>query len=241
MFLWSITAVLTIGGLPLAAADLSKIDRTIGKEPAYKSKPKYCLVVVGPRGKTRVWLVLDHNVLFIDRKCNGDLTVPDDRLKKEFVGSDRFPWATINPPNGGESFDLRVGAKAGEDGQQTNVRIEFLAASGKCRSQRTDGVLVFADRPQDAPIVHFAGDFTLTILDWHKPLEPRQLVRDDKEHELSILVGTPVFANKHQAFATVNEIFRALPEAAGFPTMEFEFPGKETDRKSIRTQAKMRY
>ena len=32
-------------------ADLTKIDRTIAKEPAYKSKPKYCLLVFGPGGE----------------------------------------------------------------------------------------------------------------------------------------------------------------------------------------------
>src|SRR5438067_566227 len=41
------------------AADLAKIDRTIVKEPAYKSAPKYCLLVFGPEAATRVWLVLD--------------------------------------------------------------------------------------------------------------------------------------------------------------------------------------
>jgi hypothetical protein len=41
------------------AADLSKIDRTIKKEPKYKGKPKYCLLVFGPEAKTRIWLVLD--------------------------------------------------------------------------------------------------------------------------------------------------------------------------------------
>jgi hypothetical protein len=40
------------------AADLAKVDRSIKKEPAYQSKsPKYCLVVIGPEAKTRIWLV----------------------------------------------------------------------------------------------------------------------------------------------------------------------------------------
>ena len=37
------------------AADLTTIDRTIVKEPAYRSKAvKYCLLVFGPEAKTRV-------------------------------------------------------------------------------------------------------------------------------------------------------------------------------------------
>src|SRR5262245_61639518 len=61
---WSIAVALTLGTLPLAAADLAKIDRTIGKEPTYKSKPKYCLVVVGPEAKTRLWVVLDGSTVY---------------------------------------------------------------------------------------------------------------------------------------------------------------------------------
>ena len=36
------------------AVDLSKIERTISKEPAYKNKPKYGLLAFGEQGKTRV-------------------------------------------------------------------------------------------------------------------------------------------------------------------------------------------
>src|SRR5215831_19039839 len=67
---------------PAEAADLSKIDRTIGKEPAYQSKPKYCLVVYGPEAKTRVWLVLDDDVLYTDRNGDGNLTDKHERRLK---------------------------------------------------------------------------------------------------------------------------------------------------------------
>jgi hypothetical protein len=63
------------------AADLSKIDRTIKKEPKYKGKPKYCLSVFGPEAKTCVWLVLDGDVLYVDRNGNGDLTEEDERVE----------------------------------------------------------------------------------------------------------------------------------------------------------------
>jgi len=37
-------------------ADLTKIDRTIAKEPAYQSRtPKYGLLVFGPEAKSRAW------------------------------------------------------------------------------------------------------------------------------------------------------------------------------------------
>ena len=63
------------------AADLTKIDRTIAKEPTYQSKtPKYGLLVFGPEAKSRVWVVLDGDFLYVDRNCNGDLTEKGERL-----------------------------------------------------------------------------------------------------------------------------------------------------------------
>jgi hypothetical protein len=79
---------LVLFSAPATAADLSKIDRTIKKEPTYKTKPKYCLLLFGPEAKTRAWLVLDGDVLFIDRWADGDLTHPEDRLKIHRVSQD---------------------------------------------------------------------------------------------------------------------------------------------------------
>src|SRR5262245_48209470 len=72
--------VLAVLGSAASAADLAKIDRTIAKEPAYKGKPKYCLLVFGPEAQTRVWLVLDGDTLYADRNGNGDLTEEGERL-----------------------------------------------------------------------------------------------------------------------------------------------------------------
>src|SRR5207244_1492585 len=68
---------------PLLAADLSKVDRTIAKEPAYQTKPKYCLLVFGPEAQHRVWLVLDGDTLYVDRNGNGDLTEPGEKVAAE--------------------------------------------------------------------------------------------------------------------------------------------------------------
>src|SRR5262245_59581048 len=77
---------------PAVAADLTKIERVICKEPIYQSKsPKYCLLVFGPEAETRVWLVLDlvsepweadggKNALHVDRNGNGDLTERGKRV-----------------------------------------------------------------------------------------------------------------------------------------------------------------
>jgi hypothetical protein len=66
--------------IPAAAADLSKIDRTIKKEPAYKGKPRYCLLVFGHKATHRVWLVLDGDTLYVDRNGDGDLTEAGEKV-----------------------------------------------------------------------------------------------------------------------------------------------------------------
>jgi hypothetical protein len=84
---WVAWLVLAVGGTA-SAADLTRIDRRIGKEPAYTSKsPRYALLLLGPEAKDRVWLVKDGNVLYVDRNGNGDLTEPGEKLVAKKGGS----------------------------------------------------------------------------------------------------------------------------------------------------------
>src|SRR5579875_1276980 len=66
-----------------AAVDLTTIERKLVKEPAYRSKPRYCLMVLGPEAKTRVWLVQDDDTLYVDRNGNGDLTEANEKVTAE--------------------------------------------------------------------------------------------------------------------------------------------------------------
>jgi RNA polymerase sigma factor (sigma-70 family) len=74
-----------------ASADagwLKNINRTIRKEPVYASKsPRYALLVFGPRAADRVWLVHDGATLYVDRKANGDLTDPADKVAGEVLAN----------------------------------------------------------------------------------------------------------------------------------------------------------
>lgn len=76
-------AVVAAPAAAVSAADLSKIERTIAKEPACQGKPKYCLLVFGPEAAHRVWLVLDGDTLYVDRNGNGDLTAPGKKVAAE--------------------------------------------------------------------------------------------------------------------------------------------------------------
>src|SRR6476661_5244185 len=82
MVTWLVTLALAAGQPAEPAVDLAKVERTIRKEPAYKSKaPRYCLLVFGPKAEHRVWLVLDGDTLYVDRNGNGDLTEEGKRVE----------------------------------------------------------------------------------------------------------------------------------------------------------------
>jgi hypothetical protein len=87
--LWHLTFYLALLPLslvmpPSPPGNPATNDRTIRKEPAYRTNaPKYGLLVFGPQGKDRVWLVLDGNTLYVDRNGNGDLTEPSKKVVAE--------------------------------------------------------------------------------------------------------------------------------------------------------------
>src|SRR5262245_52886843 len=75
-----IALVTAAAGWPAQAADLGSIKRVILKEPVYEGTPRYCLVVFGKDADTRIWLVQDGGILYVDRNGNGDLTEPEDKV-----------------------------------------------------------------------------------------------------------------------------------------------------------------
>jgi hypothetical protein len=95
MMTWYNVGLMSMGflifGPHVSGDDLSKIERLIKKEPAYKSTPRYCLLVFGPEADKRVWLVLDGDVLYIDRNGNGDLTEAGERLSERLVDKEPGP------------------------------------------------------------------------------------------------------------------------------------------------------
>jgi hypothetical protein len=199
-----------------AGVDLAKIDRKIVKEPAYRTKPKYCLLVFGPEAKTRIWLVQDGDTLYVDRNGNGDLTELNEKVAAE---------KQEDADEGTYSFkvgDLRDGDRLHKELNVYIVKIDRLAEqedavktllkkSPKARGylvfaeldmpgrkgtgiggrvqQRSfyvdvNGVLQFADRPADAPILHFDGP-------WQVALFGRQQLKIGRDSDVVLGVGSP--------------------------------------------------
>jgi hypothetical protein len=199
----------------VAAADLSKIDRTIAKEPAYQTKKVgYCLLVIGPEAKTRVWLVQDGETLYVDRNCNGDLTEAGERVPLK-QRADQYRLFEAGDIKDGplthtglsvmqrrvteeEAANSREFARVkshGVDLWTWTVQLTAERAADDTRplprkiaySANGDGFgyLLFAERPQDAPIIHLNGPLTLGLQDW------KQRLTVGRKANVQIGVGTP--------------------------------------------------
>lgn len=196
-----------VGAGFVQAGDLDKIDRPLLKEPAYQSKnPKYALLVFGKEARTRIWLVLDGAMLYVDCNGNGDLTESGEKIagKKSTVrgedaytfaigelrdGSRRHRNATLtatemkSPPDRGphtlEIF-LRIDVDMpGYRGAGEGGRVLQVAGTSDL-----NGDLQFSDRSHDAPVLHFGGPWTIALSD-------RPTFRVNREMELYLVLGTP--------------------------------------------------
>jgi hypothetical protein len=183
---------LTIAG-QTRAVDLGAADRSLRKQPTFQSKqPQYCLMVFGPEAKTRVWVVLDGDVLYLDRNGNGDLTDPGERIAGEELFRNhpdrpdvevmrRFEltWRAGAEPIlscGPEVFWFHVIqlVPRADWHDQTWVKFQqerpysFAVATGNSGCSR-DASFRFATSPQEAPILHFDGPRRFALSDKFAP------------------------------------------------------------------------
>ncbi len=165
--------------LPALAVDLTKLDRTIAKEPAYKTAPKYCLLVFGADAKTRVWLVIDGDALYADRNGNGDLTEKGEQLITKSPPAFPEIGEIVEADSGARHTGLRIIAQ--KDGSIT----VSIKSEGK-QLQRSGGVR-FATRSKEAPIIHFNGPVSVQFTH-AETTEAREVI---KAVILGGVLGTP--------------------------------------------------
>src|SRR6266404_1299506 len=170
------------------AADLSALPRTIANEPAYKTKPKYCLVVFGPEARKKMWFVLDGDVLYVDKNRNGDLTEKGEALSciEQPLPRTSDPAYPLQACRFFSVGDIAAGGQTYTQVEivHTMLKKEFEAKTdfgkemarllkqnpgltrlgvqamrnGKVRIQ---AVAYATDSPEQAPIVHLDGPLTM--------------------------------------------------------------------------------
>ena len=92
-----VATLLACGISPAAAAYLAKFDRSIGRELEFQTKTlRYCLLVVGPEAKNRVWVAYDGAGPYTDR--TGNLSA-DERSNIFGDGFEPFEVADVPGPD----------------------------------------------------------------------------------------------------------------------------------------------
>lgn len=249
-YLLTLTAVGWLSAAaPAGAGDqgptvLSRIDRTIGKEPAYQSgAPRYCLLAFGPEAKFRVWLVQDGDVLYVDRNGNGDLTEPGERIEKKQGEAGSWRWEGIELTDGPRKHTITSVSEMTVTEDYVADAKEFARLKGKhdravnvwinVRAERPagddrplpkhiqyvingdgTGYLAFADRPQDAPVSHLNGPWGFGLQDI------KQHLVAGRQTMLQLGVDTPGAGPGTFAFV---QYPNTIPNDA-YPVGEFTFP-----------------
>jgi len=212
-------AVFVCGVSPFGAqaTDLTQVDRSLGKEPAYKEKPLYCLVALGPEAKQRVWLVLDGETLYVDTKGTGDLTQAE-RVKPRPV-----ILTGLLEPGQKEPRALRFPCAVTKDvtvdlmtinGQV--VQVDVTDARRKLALAAGGGELRFSDHPATAPVIHAGGRLVMRLP------AGRSLQRGKEPVNLMVGVGIPGLGAG--TFASLN--CASVPKDL-HPVAEVEYPAKD--------------
>jgi hypothetical protein len=242
-------ATLASMALPPDGVDLSKADRTIKKQPAYRGTPRYALLVFGPKAEHHAWLVVDSASAYVDRNGDGDLTGSGERVELDKAAGDkeRFDSGAYSGMN---VFDLGEvhGTKlllwfwVRRGGYTPKDEPEFLKEAYRLRAAhdwenatlwrevrpggRAQNSLVLTLRPEDAQICHLGGPLTVASKTaWEGAV--KRLHRGDPQALLDVYIGTPgrrpAPANPYPCFAplTIEEVPAGL-----HPVAVIEYPAK---------------
>lgn len=195
LWMWCVSCL----ALPTMAAepdrvDLTKIDRSVAKEPEYSKSPRYGLLVFGKTAEARVWLVQDGQTIYVDRNGDGDLTGADEvidgketKYSANSLSSIQFKIGNIRP-RGGRSYDnLYVTISS----SSAIVSLE-VSEKGTQRNYSGPGTsLKFAKAAKDAPIIHFDGPLELTQYSDKRVISRSLMTTKDRARALRVMIGTP--------------------------------------------------
>jgi hypothetical protein len=219
----SALAALAVSTATVVAADSTKIDRRIAKEPVYQSRsPKYCFLVFGAEAKTRVWLVLDGDTLYVDRNANGDLTEENERIKRN---GREFEAGEITEIAGKAKYvHLRLKQLDLPEKEQERLCMISLEVRDKLRQY---GIVQFADRPEEAPLLHFDGLLTMGLTDPDKQV----LGRGDTGSQINAWIATPSPATQRGATVYLDHS-QGVPSDI-HPIATIEFPNQDPKGRPI--------
>jgi hypothetical protein len=187
-----------------APIDYAKVERRIGKEPAYVGKPRYAHFVFDAAGTHRVWAVIDqsdpekgwYDVLYLDRDGDGDLTEEGERLTTTYreagepagIAVDFKVGDVVVPGTGEKHTDFRISTKPkkGREGVwfQMKWRGEVQVSGGY--GLRGIHTTRWSDAPATAPILRPTPEGPLTFATYGAA---EHVLTPGESHHVSVLVG----------------------------------------------------
>jgi hypothetical protein len=235
---------------PTPTRDAETAKRFPTKEPVYQSKgPKYCLLTFGREGKTRVWLVFDSvpnplvpgknkDYMYVDRNGNGDLTESGERVQAIIHEYDQPSFLGGAPPGKASYLEFPIGEIKDCEGtifKDVKVRVQwfvgrerpcmiYASAAGRGTQSNELHTLVFADHPQDAPVLPFGRPMTMRFA-----LGMTHLLSLTEEFNLQAEVGT-LGSGPGSFVSMMNDTF---PKDL-HPVAEIEWPHREAGKPPIK-------
>lgn len=128
------------------------------KEPDYKREPTYCLLAFGEPVAQSVWLVLDGDILYVDKNGNGDLTESGEMVHLRQISAEAFAIGTLGK-DGRYAADVQVVDKTTEEGQTyRNYLCHILVGDIRHSAQAS-----FANSWANADVLRFDGPLMMGI------------------------------------------------------------------------------
>src|SRR5262249_488091 len=155
----------------------------------------------------RVWLVRDGDVLYVDKNGNGDLTEKDERCLAPTPADEFERKEGIRRWSAGDL--LEADGKTKHTALRVRVWKDRFKMQVMTNGQRSETVygeglegLEWAERPQDAPIVHFAGPLSVQLHDYFSGT----LTRGQADH-VWVGLGSPGLGKGTFALITDDELY----------------------------------
>jgi len=220
---------------PLWAVDYDKIERSIVKEPMYRTgKPEYALLVFGPEARHRIWIVADGDTIYLDRNRDGDLTKADERFEN---GNDHRNIEFSEPDGKTRYVITRLRVDRDSDMKRPTSALVWIEIHGPLDYQQYS-FPELGTSPGEAPVVHFHGPLTIGPCTSNGKVPPDTvLTTGDKPGELQAFVGT--ISERHKCWVAV--VSHTSPTVCSFadgvrPKLTIEFPQQDPNAPPITEQ-----
>ena len=160
--------------------DLSKLDKTIARQPKYTAEqPLYGLVVIGRSVNNRIWMVFDksksdaesYDVLYADLNGNGDLTEASEKFSRTEgrTGRVRFDLPDFTDPQTGATHTEFYVSVSSREPATHMVSLKWSGLhklGGGYPADPAKGYMQFGATPKNAPIIRLNGDGPFQFQRW---------------------------------------------------------------------------